>query len=238
MSGLATLKECLAAGFEATIFEAQGHIGGQWQYTDPDPVTGEVHSSIYRGIIFNSCRDTSSFSDFPMDPASYSVYTGHKQFVQYLHEYAKFFNLMSHIKFSTRVMKCVQLEGGKWEITSSAEEGAKTGTYDALFACTGHNTTPFIPQFQGVADFKGQFIHSHVYRTPGAFEGKKVAVIGVGSSGISSIPQPSLPFIYVSRSCGHRLRNCSSSQRTPRDHPERGLDHTTLCLRQASRGIR
>jgi dimethylaniline monooxygenase (N-oxide forming) len=69
MSGLTTLKECLAAGFNATVFEAQDHIGGQWQYTDPDPVTGEVHSSIYQGTVFNSCRDTSSFSDFPMDPA-------------------------------------------------------------------------------------------------------------------------------------------------------------------------
>lgn len=98
-----------------------------------------------------------------------------------------FFNLTKHISFGTKVIKCVQLEGGKWEITSSEKESTKTETYDALFACTGHNTTPFIPQFQGLADFKGQFIHSHVYRTPGAFEGKRVAVIGVGSSGTSLV---------------------------------------------------
>jgi dimethylaniline monooxygenase (N-oxide forming) len=186
MSGLTTLKECLAAGYKATIFEAQDHIGGQWQYTDPDPVTGEVHSSIYQGTIFNSCRDTSSFSDFPMDPARYSVYTTHKQYVRYLHEYATFFDLLSHIRFGTKVMKCDQLEGGKWEVTYSEKEGIETETYDALFACTGHNATPIVPQFEGMKEFKGQFIHSHVYRTPGAFEGKKVAVIGIGSSGISS----------------------------------------------------
>ena len=197
MSGLTTLKECLAAGFNATIFEAQDHIGGQWQYTDPDPVTGEVHSSIYQGTVFNSCRDTSSFSDFPMDPARCSVYTTHKQYVGYLHEYATFFDLLSHIRFRTRVMKCVQLEGGKWEVTYSEKEDIKTETYEALFACTGHNSTPFIPQFEGMKDFKGQFIHSHVYRTPGAFEGKKVAVIGIGSSGISSPSTSSFPSLTI-----------------------------------------
>jgi dimethylaniline monooxygenase (N-oxide forming) len=110
------------------------------------PVTGEVHSSIYQGTVFNSCRDTSSFSDFPMDPARYSVYTTHKQYVGYLHEYATFFDLLSHIRFGTKVMKCVQLEGGKWEVTYSEKEDIKTETYDALFACTGHNATPFIPE--------------------------------------------------------------------------------------------
>jgi cation diffusion facilitator CzcD-associated flavoprotein CzcO len=197
VSGLTTLKECLAAGFEATIFEAQGHIGGQWQYTDPDPVTGEVHSSIYQGTIFNSCRDTSSYSDFPMDPARYSVYTPHSQFVQYLHEYATFFNLLPKIRFGTKVLKCVQLEGGKWEVTYSEKESAKTETWDALFACTGHNKTPFLPQFQGLADFKGKFMHSHTYRTPSPFEGKKIAVIGVGSSGISLVFQITLFFVNI-----------------------------------------
>ena len=235
---MTTLKECLAAGFEATILEAQGHIGGQWQYTDPDSTTGEVHSSIYQGVIFNSCRDTSSFSDFPMDPARYSVYTSHKQFVQYLHEYATFFNLTSHIKLSTKVLRCVQLEGGKWEVTSSAKEGTETDTYDALFACTGHNTTPFIPQFQGLKDFKGQFIHSHVYRTPGAFEGKKVAIIGVGSSGNSLAFRLLLSLVDVACSCRHCLGACSSSQRASCGYSERRLDHTTLCLRQARRGVR
>jgi hypothetical protein len=51
--------------FTATIFETEDHLGGQWQYTEPDPVTGEIHSSIYEGVVFHSCRDTSNFSDFP-----------------------------------------------------------------------------------------------------------------------------------------------------------------------------
>ncbi len=120
-----------------------------------------------------------------MDPALYSVYTSHRQYVQYLHEYASFFDLLSHIRFRTKVIKCDQLEGGKWKVSYSEKEGINTGTYDAIFACTGHNATPFIPQFEGIKDFKGRFMHSHVYRSPGAFEGKKVAVIGIGSSGIN-----------------------------------------------------
>ncbi len=212
MSGLTTLKECLAEGFHATIFEAEGHIGGQWRYTEPDSVTGKVHSSIYQGVIFNSCRDTTSFSDFPMDPARYPVYTGHRQFLQYLHEYVAFFGLQKHIKFNIEVQNCVQLEGGSWEVTSTEKEITTTEIYDAIFACTGHNSKPFIPEFQGLKDFKGKFMHSHVYRTPAPFEGKKVAVIGIGSSGMS----PKLHKLVPS-SLTFWLQLSTSPQKSPRN---------------------
>jgi dimethylaniline monooxygenase (N-oxide forming) len=58
-----------------TVFEARDNIGGQWYYEEPDPATSEVQSSMYEGTISNTCRDTSSFSDFPMDPADTRIST-------------------------------------------------------------------------------------------------------------------------------------------------------------------
>lgn len=59
----------------------------------------------------------------------------------------------------------------------------QTDFYDALFACTGHLSKPSTPKFEGLSEFKGHFQHSHGYRTPAPFEGKKIAIIGIGSSG-------------------------------------------------------
>ena len=38
-------------------------------------VLGKFIFLSYEGVLFSSCRDMTSLSDFPMDPARYSVYT-------------------------------------------------------------------------------------------------------------------------------------------------------------------
>ena len=43
---------------------------------------------------------------------------------------------------------------------------------------------PFIPVLPGVDTFKGQQMHSHDYRVPSIFKGKRVLVIGAGPSGM------------------------------------------------------
>lgn len=54
---------------------------GQWRYTEPDPHTGEVVSSIYRSIVINTSRDTMNMSDFPMDPNKYPLYPVSEQVI-------------------------------------------------------------------------------------------------------------------------------------------------------------
>jgi len=43
---------------------------------------------------------------------------------------------------------------------------------------------PFVPVLPGVDTFKGQQMHSHDYRVPSIFKGKRVLVIGAGPSGM------------------------------------------------------
>jgi dimethylaniline monooxygenase (N-oxide forming) len=180
---LTALKQCLSEEIAATVFEARDAIGGQWYYEEPDASTGETMSSIYEGVILNSCRDTTCFSDFPIDPARYPDYFGHRLFLRYIDEYADHFRLKQHIRFNTKVLSCKQLDNGKWRV-EYAESGkeAREEIYDAVFACSGHNSRPMMPEFEGIGTFRGQLFHSHTYRRPGAFEGKRVAIIGIGSS--------------------------------------------------------
>ncbi|KAI1500021.1 flavin-binding monooxygenase-like family protein [Biscogniauxia marginata] len=187
IGGLVSLKECLAEGLEAEIFEARPEIGGQWAYQAvPEDTEGnQLQSSMYEGVITNSCRDTTSFSDFPLDPARYPDFFGHRQMLQYIHEYADHFKLGKHIHLGTKVVGCVPTEDARWTVKLQLEGGEVEGrTYDAVFAATGARTMPQVPDFQGREVFKGEFFHSQRYRTPGRFEGKRVVIIGIGSAAV------------------------------------------------------
>ncbi|EEH36264.1 dimethylaniline monooxygenase [Paracoccidioides lutzii Pb01] len=183
--GLTTLKECLAQGLDAALFEARDGIGGQWRYEEPDPETGHAVSSMYEGVTLNSFRDGTSFSDFPIDPAHYPDYFCHRKMLEYIEHYADHFGLRKFIRLQTRVVSCNQLADGRWTVLHhETGEDEVTSVYDAIFACTGHSSRPWIPEFEGLNSFKGEVLHSHIYRRAARFEGKKVALIGFASSAV------------------------------------------------------
>ncbi|KAI1328661.1 flavin-containing monooxygenase [Xylariaceae sp. FL0255] len=141
---------------------------------------------MYDGIITNSCRDTSSFSDFPFDPERYPDYFGHRQFLQYINEYADHFKLKAHVRLQTSVLACTpNPDDDTWSVTVQEEgKGPEERKYDAVFAATGPLTSPYTPAFLGRELFQGEFLHSQSYRRPGRFEGKKVVLIGLGSAAV------------------------------------------------------
>ncbi|KAF9880603.1 hypothetical protein CkaCkLH20_01645 [Colletotrichum karsti] len=186
-SGLVAIKECLAAGFSVQCFERGGAVGGQWLY-EPNPGP-DTHSSIYNGVILNSCRDTTGFSDFPIDPARYPIYYSHELHLRYIKEYAKHFDLEKHVRFRTTVVGCAPTKEGGWEVrvrSGDVEDGGgeEALVFDALICGSGLSSKPRIPDLEGKDRFKGEVLHSHYYRTPTRFEGKKVVIVGLGSTAV------------------------------------------------------
>lgn len=55
--------------------------------------------------------------------------------------------------------------------------------FDAIFLCNGHNSSPSIPQYDGLNQFTGHIMHSHDYRRAVQYTGKMVLVVGCGPSG-------------------------------------------------------
>lgn len=185
MSGLVAAKESLEQGFDVDVFEALPHIGGQWAYRDPDPETGEVLSSVFKGVILNACRDTSSFTDFPLDPKRYPPFMDHKLQLQYLQEYTDFYNIRPRVQLNTKVVRAESLANGTWRLEiQRANDERSEAIYDAVMACSGHYSIPNDPPFPGKENYQGDYMHSHWYRSPSKFEGKRVVVIGLGASAV------------------------------------------------------
>jgi len=105
--------------------------------------------------------------------------------MRYINEYAGHFGLKQHIRLNTKVQSCKESKDGKWRVEYAENgKGVTEEIYDAVFACTGRFSRPTIPEFEGIGTFRGQLFHGHTYRRPGRFEGKRVAIIGMGSSAV------------------------------------------------------
>jgi dimethylaniline monooxygenase (N-oxide forming) len=131
-----------------------------------------------------------SFSDFPMDPSRYPYFTSHKQVLQYLREYADFYDLWTHIEFSTEVVAVEKQDDGKWKAQMKRKDGSNPTfeVFDAVFVCSGRHSKPYIPDFKDRDRYQGLFLHSNLYRAPESFAGKTVAIIGLGNTGIACSP--------------------------------------------------
>ncbi|XP_064409025.1 uncharacterized protein LOC102358281 isoform X2 [Latimeria chalumnae] len=132
-----------------------------------------------------------AFPGFPFGPHLPS-FIHHSDVRRYLEEYAQHYGIGEHIKFQTLVelvKPVVRGEGSKvlWEVTSRHLRGGNLTTsqrFDAVMVCSGHYSDPYIPNVPGMEYFQGQVMHSHEYRTPESFTGKRVVLLGAGPSGI------------------------------------------------------
>ncbi|XP_013376079.1 PREDICTED: dimethylaniline monooxygenase [N-oxide-forming] 4 isoform X2 [Chinchilla lanigera] len=185
VSGLSSIKCCLDEDLEPTCFERSDDFGGLWKFTE-DSKDGMTR--VYRSLVTNVCKEMSSYSDFPFQE-DYPNFMSHEKFWDYLQEFVEHFNLLKYIRFKTTVRsvtKCPDFsETGRWAVVTETEGKQARAVFDAVMVCTGHFLSPHLPleSFPGIHKFKGQILHSQEYRTPEAFRGKRVLVIGLGNTG-------------------------------------------------------
>jgi len=184
-SGITAIKCCLDEGLEVVCFERSCDVGGLWRFTEA-PVEGQ--GCVMKSTVINTSKEMMSYSDFPI-PAHYPIFMHNSKVFEYFQQYVKHFDLHKHIKFNTSVISVRKTDDfattGQWEVKYRDVGGGeeKTQVFDAILACTGHHADKNVPDFPGLDRFKGKVIHSHDYRTPEQFDGKRVVVIGIGNSG-------------------------------------------------------
>ncbi len=65
-----------------------------------------------------------------------------------------------------------------WRLTTSS--GSIAARH--VIVATGHENIPVVPEWPGRVSFAGELLHSSAYRNPGPYVGKRVLVVGAGSS--------------------------------------------------------
>jgi dimethylaniline monooxygenase (N-oxide forming) len=173
-AGLSAAKHLSEVGCDVIIYEKGSHVGGLWVLDNDSGL-----SSTYKTLHINTDKYITQFSDFPL-PEVASFFPHHTEIRSYLGAFADRFSLRDRVRFNTEVTKVSPVgtnENVRWQVTDS--HGA-TETYDTVVVANGHLWSPRFPQLKG--EFTGQLLHSHYYRDPVDFVGKRVCIIGAGNS--------------------------------------------------------
>ncbi len=189
-SGLVSARELIREGAEVVVFEENDAPGGVWIYEDDveDDVLGvnptsRIRCSLYESLRTNLPRDLMAFLDYTFDSNGggeddWPRYPHHSLVLKYLENFVTDFELNGVIRFLESVTDVTR--NSQWQVTTSLNN---TMEFDAILVCNGHYTKPRIPQLKGIEHFKGEVLHSHNYRRPDAFTGKRVALWGTAASG-------------------------------------------------------
>jgi len=194
VSGLYQLYRLRELGLTVRVFEAGSGVGGTWYWNR------------YPGARFDSESWTYgySFSQELLEEWDWEEhFAGQPETERYLNYVADKFDLRRDIQFHSRVTAARYDEDTRsWDV--ELENGRR---YSSRFLVTaiGVLSAATMPTIPGVKTFQGQSCHTHYWpKEPVRFEGKRVAVIGTGATGVQTITE-------VAKTPGH----LTVFQRTP-----------------------
>ncbi|PPK95417.1 putative flavoprotein involved in K+ transport [Kineococcus xinjiangensis] len=169
-AGLAAGYALRRTGVSFTLVDAAAHVGGSWAgYYDSLTLFSPAGRSALPGL------------PFPGDPGRYP----HRDEVAaYLRRYAEHFALP--VRTGTRVQR-VRWDGAAFSVSLAArgEDGARSSLRaGAVIAASGGFGAPHLPDLPGAREFGGQMLHVGRYRSPTAFAGQRVVVVGAGNSAV------------------------------------------------------
>src|SRR5258705_11621747 len=177
-AGLYLLHRLRKAGFSAVVIEEAGDGGGTWYWNRYPGARCDIQTIDY-SYTFDSELDRAwTWSE---------KYATQPEILRYFGFVADRYDLRRDIRFGTKV------KAANWDDTNErwqlvTDNGASISCRYYIMA-TGCLSTPKPPEIDGVKDFKGAVYFTGRWPHDGVnLAGKRVAVIGTGSSGIQSIP--------------------------------------------------
>ncbi len=178
IAGLYAIYRLREMGFSLHAYEAGDDVGGTWYFNRYPGARCDIESLDYSYSFSPELEQEWTWSE---------RYASQPEILRYLQHVADRFSLRDHIDFSTRVTSAVfSDDDDMWTVTTDTGITARARF---VIMATGVLSVPQDPTITGQEDFTGPIYHSGKWPMDGVdFRGKKVAVIGTGSSGTQMIP--------------------------------------------------
>lgn len=196
-SGLAQLRAFQSAKNngedipEIVCFEKQDNWGGLWNYTwrtGLDEYGEPVHCSMYRYLWSNGPKEGLEFADYSFEEhfgKQIASYPPRAVLFDYIEGRVKKAGVRDWIRFRHPVRNVSYDEGsGMFTVTAQDLVGDKEyeEEFDHVICCSGHFSTPNVPQFEGFESFNGRVLHAHDFRDALEFKDKDILIIGTSYS--------------------------------------------------------
>jgi cation diffusion facilitator CzcD-associated flavoprotein CzcO len=177
-SGLYGLYRLRELGLSVVCFEAGDGVGGTWYWNRYPGARVDIESMQYSFGFDEDLQQEWHWPEYFSPQADLEAYANHV---------ADRFELRHLIRFGARVNRMrFDDQANRWHVTT--ERGDQVNAKFVVAASGALNATN-IPNFPGLADFRGEWYHTSQWPRDGvSFAGKRVGVIGTGSTGIQAIP--------------------------------------------------
>lgn len=149
------------------IYEKADRLGGTWRENTYPGVACDVPSHLYSYSFAHNPGWTRRFAEGPEIQA-------------YFEEVAHRYGVAERVRHGREIVRCERIDG-RWQITAadgSTDEG------DVVIGATGVLHHPRYPDITGIDSFAGPRFHSARWDHSVALEGRRVGIIGNGSSAV------------------------------------------------------
>jgi len=177
-AGLYAVYRLRGLGLDVQGFERGSGVGGTWYWNRYPGARCDIPSLEYSYQFSEELQQEWEWSE---------RYATQPEILAYIEHVADRFDLRRHFAFDTQVESAHFDESTlRWTITTST--GLEIAARYFVMA-TGCLSSLNRPDFEGLDDFEGQWVHTGDWPRDGIeLRGKRVGVIGTGSSGVQSIP--------------------------------------------------
>lgn len=162
-AGLSSAARLQRRGATVTVLEKGEQVAQAW-------------ASRYDSLRFNTSRTTSAFAGLPF-PREFGRFPTRDQYVRYLLDYQESEGIsVRNGCTATRVDR----DGAGWTVHTS------TGPVRSqhVVIATGPFNEPWTPPWARSTGFTGEIVHAAAYHEPSPFVGRRVLVVGAGSTGL------------------------------------------------------
>jgi cation diffusion facilitator CzcD-associated flavoprotein CzcO len=188
MSGIGMAAKLRMAGIDSFhLYEQWDDLGGTW------------HANTYPGLYCDIASRYYQYTFFP-NPDWTHVYSPQREIRAYLSRVAEHFRVREQTSLRTRVEE-VEWVDDEWRLRT---QDGREAAYDFIVTAAGGLVHTRKPDLPGLGSFAGATFHSAEWDHSVALDGRRIAVIGTGSTGIQ-----------ITRALARRAGHFELYQRTP-----------------------
>ena len=176
--GIYQLYAASRAGYSVRLLEQGGGVGGTWYWNRYPGCRFDSESYTYGYLFSEELWQEWDWSE---------EFAGQPETERYLNYVVDRFGLRRHIRLGSRVTSAAWDENSATWRTRTADGFEARSQY--LVSATGVLSVPQFPEVPGREDFAGESYHTGRWPSGAvSFRGKRVAVVGTGSSGVQVAP--------------------------------------------------
>lgn len=178
LAGLYLLHKVRSIGFSARVYDSASDVGGTWFWNRYPGARCDVESVDYSYSFSTELQETWEWTE---------RYAGQGEILAYINHVADRFGLRDHVELGVRVDGAIFDEHLlRWTVRM---QDGRVATARYLVTAVGCLSAPRVPEFADGPPFAGRLLFTN--RWPAAhvdFAGRRVAIVGTGSSGVQAAP--------------------------------------------------